>query len=342
MKELARKNIQRLQPYVSARHEFRSDENAILMDANENPFGFNNRYPDPFCTEVKSALAKLKNVSTNEIFLGNGSDEAIDLLFRAYCEPNEDKVLQFTPTYGMYQVSADINAVEMISLRLNDDFQVDMEAFKKTYERSVFKLVFICSPNNPTANLISQADIETLLAICDQSLVIVDEAYVDFIPEKSVLPLIKKYPNLVVLQTFSKAWGLAGLRLGAAYAFKEIIAILNSIKAPYNVSRHTQQEVLKALLNKSKTEEAIAEILEEREWLKGQLQKVTMVRHIYPSDTNFLLVKFRNAENIQQFLKRNGLIVRNQSNKVKDCLRISVGTPPENKKLIQLLNQYQA
>lgn len=340
MKNLLRKNIERLQAYRSARHEYMEGK-ATLLDANENPFtSSHNRYPDPFCSELKSALAVLRDRSSRQIFLGNGSDEAIDLLFRAYCEPGKDRVMQFIPTYGMYKVSADIHDIKMLSLPLNHEFQIDLNMVRELYPILQPKLVFICSPNNPTGNIIDNQDIERVLSICGQSLVIVDEAYIDFAPHSSVLAWIDRFPNLVVLQTFSKAWGLAGIRLGVAYAPADIIEVLDRLKAPYNISVHTQKVALEAINDDDCYRKAVKKLLAQRQWLSKQLSCIKEVEYVYPSDANFLLVRFKKAEAVMTYLKNHKIIVRDQTKKVPDCLRISVGTESENIQLVQLLSQY--
>jgi histidinol-phosphate aminotransferase len=336
---LVRQNILRLKPYSSARDEFKG-EAQVYLDANENPYPSPyNRYPDPLQLKVKEKLSRIKNVSVDQIFLGNGSDEAIDLLIRAFCEPYRDSILITDPTYGMYAVCAGVNAVNIQQVRLTTDFDLDLDAFPKAMD-STTKLIFLCSPNNPTGNLLNR---QNILEILDRfyGLVVVDEAYVDFANDKSFVEELDRYPNLVVLQTFSKAWGLAGLRLGMAFASAEIISILNKIKYPYNVNIKTQELALEALDNVYKKDIWVDEILTEREKLVKALTDVPVVQHIFPTDSNFVLVKAKNASSVYQYLAEKGIIVRDRSKVTlcADCLRITVGTPAENQTLVEALKQ---
>lgn len=328
-----------MKPYSSARDEFKG-EAEIFLDANENPYPSPyNRYPDPLQWKVKTPLAKIKKVKPEQIFLGNGSDEAIDLLIRAFCEPNRDSILITEPTYGMYSVCADINAVRVQQVLLTPDFDLDLEAFTKAID-STTKLIFLCSPNNPTGNLLSRDKIIKVLESF-KGLVAIDEAYIDFTSSKSFIRDLSQYPNLVVLQTFSKAWGLAGLRLGIAFASPAIIDILNKIKYPYNINIQTQEIALKALKKVTTKEKWVKEIIKQRSVLEKSLSKVRMVQKIYPSDSNFILVKVDDAESTYNTLLDRKIIVRNRS-RVKlcaNCLRITVGTPKENKELINALKK---
>ena len=327
IKKLVRKNILNLSPYSSARDEFSGTE-GVFLDANENPNGRYNRYPDPHQTILKETIAKVKSVSPENVFLGNGSDEVIDLIFRTFANPGKDKVIICPPTYGMYEVSANINDVEIINIPLLSNFQLDMKAILKTIEQDAdVKLIFICSPNNPTGNLIE--GIERVIEKFN-GIVIVDEAYIDFSPDSSKVSLIDMYPNLVVLQTLSKAWGLAGIRVGFAFAQSEIIALLNKIKAPYNISILNQQEALSKLSNLDEFETQRKELLDERDRLKKELLTLPMVQKIYPSSANFLLLEVTDANRTYNELVNKKVIVRNRHSVIKNCIRISVGTKHEN------------
>lgn len=335
IKNLVRKNILNLKPYSSARDEFEG-ENGIFLDANENPFGELNRYPDPYQLKIKQKLSELNQISTENIFLGNGSDEVIDLAFRIFCEPKKDKVLTFSPTYGMYEVSANINDVELINLDLNDNFQIDLETLKPYFEDENLKIIFICSPNNPTGNSIK--NIEYILENFN-GIVFIDEAYIDFSPEESFTNQIKNYPNLIVSQTFSKAWGMASVRVGIAYASEEIIKFYNKVKPPYNISQLNQDAIIKTLNdeNINQVSENIKIILEEKKSLIQNLEKLDLVKTIFPSDANFILIEVDNANSVYQELVNQNVIIRNRNSVIKNCLRITVGSPDENKKLIETL-----
>ena len=334
-----RKNILDLKPYSSARDEFKG-EAEIFLDANENPYpSLYNRYPDPLQWKVKEALAIIKGVNPEQIFLGNGSDEAIDLIIRAFCEPYQNSVLITDPTYGMYAVSADVNAVPVIKVELTKQFDIDIDALLAAVTTEC-KVIFLCSPNNPTGNLLSVSSIEKILNEFD-GIVVIDEAYIDFTPSESFIKYLPDYPNLVVLQTFSKAWGLAGLRLGMAFASPEIISILNKIKYPYNVNIQTQEIALKALQAEEKKNKAVAEIIERREKLRKNLLMLPITRNVYPSDANFLLVKMTDAPAVYRYLMDRKIIIRDRSRVTlcKDCVRITVGTPEENENLIAALQK---
>ena len=335
IKNLVRKNILNLKPYSSARDEFEG-ENGIFLDANENPFGELNRYPDPYQLKIKQKLSELNQISTENIFLGNGSDEVIDLAFRIFCEPKKDKVLTFSPTYGMYEVSANINDVELINLELKDNFQIDLETLKPYFEDDNLKIIFICSPNNPTGNSIK--NIEYILENFN-GIVFIDEAYIDFSPEESFRNQIKNYPNLIVSQTFSKAWGMASVRVGIAYASEEIIKFYNKVKPPYNISQLNQDAILNTLNdeNINQVSENIKIILEEKKSLIQNLKKLNLVKTIFPSDANFILIEVDNANSVYQELVNQNVIIRNRNSVIKNCLRITVGSPDENKKLIETL-----
>ncbi len=344
LNSLLRANIQNLVPYSSARDEFKG-EASVFLDANENSFGSPldhayNRYPDPLQKEVKTKLSKIKGVPVDNIFLGNGSDEAIDILFRAFCKPGVDNVILVPPTYGMYEVSANINDVETRKVNLTPDYQLDLEGIAQTID-SHTKLIFICSPNNPTGNSIRRQDIETILANFN-GIVVVDEAYINFSKFKSFTYELAEFPNLVVLQTLSKAWGLAALRLGMAFASTAIIEVFNKIKPPYNINQATQDLVLEALDNIDIVNAWIKETVREREVLNKALTEIKQVDHITPSDANFILVKLEDARGLYSFLVDEGIIVRDRS-KIALCagsLRITVGTPAENKTLLAAMRQF--
>ena len=339
---LLRDNIKRLVPYSSARDEFQG-EASVFLDANENAFGSPldaqyNRYPDPLQYKVKMRLSEIKGVPARNIFLGNGSDEAIDILFRSFCNPGVDNVILVPPTYGMYEVSANINDIEARKVPLTSEFQLNLEAIAEAIDKNT-KLIFICSPNNPTGNSINRDDIETLLANFS-GIVVVDEAYINFSRQKTFIQELTEYANLVVLQTLSKAWGLAGLRVGMAFASEEIIEVMNKVKPPYNINEASQELALQALQNIDQVNGWIRETLAQRDWLVLQLKDFDFVVDIYPSDANFILVKTTDPKGIYSFLVERGIIVRDRS-KVELCegsLRITVGTPAENGLLIGALN----
>ncbi len=332
---LTRKNIRELTPYSSAREEF-SGQATVLLDANENPYDTDlNRYPDPFQKELKNAIADLKNVAADQLFIGNGSDEAIDLLFRAFCEPKNSKAYIFPPTYGMYAVSAQINDIEIVRLPLRENFQLPALATIKNEIKST-GLLFICSPNNPTGTVYGLAQIKEM-ADGFYGLVVVDEAYIDFSSSESALALLDSTPNLVVLQTMSKAWGLAGLRLGIAAASKEIIKVLNKIKPPYNVNTLSQAKGVEVLRNDDLVQQQIKQIQDQRKALRRALQATKGVRKVYPSEANFILAEFDQAAMVFRELQSKGIIIRNRTRLIKNCLRITVGTPQQNKLLITTL-----
>lgn len=340
-----RNNIRFLKPYTSARDEYKGNE-GVFLDANENSFGsatsdLYNRYPDPLQSEMKNAISNLKGCKENQIFVGNGSDEAIDLLFRCFCNPGIDNVIITPPTYGMYEVSANINDINLKRVWLNADFSLDENQVLKTVDLNT-KMIILCSPNNPTGNCISTTAIEKILTKFD-GIVVIDEAYIDFAPNKSFLPKLNQFSNLVVLHTFSKAWGLANLRLGLAFASKEIIYVLNKIKPPYNISGLSQKIALEALKNSKIKEKFVENILLERENLKSELEKLSFVIKVYPSDANFLLVKTTNGSKIYNYLITKKVILRDRSNVklCEECLRITVGTHHENSLLVSILNNYK-
>ena len=339
VENLIRENIKLLKPYSSAREEFKNGaSNLVYLDANENPFDTGlNRYPDPQQNLVKAALAKIKNVSREQLLLGNGSDEVLDLIFRVFCEPKVDTVIALPPTYGMYEVLANTNDVGLIEISLLDNYQPNVDEILKA-QNSQTKLLFLCSPNNPTANSFNADKIETLIKKFT-GIVVIDEAYIDFSSQESWIGRLNEFPNLIVIQTLSKAYGLAGIRLGACYSSTKIISVLNKIKPPYNVNQLTQQTALKALQNSIKTNNEIAIIISERNKLKTDLEEISFVVKVYPSDANFLLVKVDNAIVRYHQLVEYGIIVRNRTNQpiCENCLRFTVGTKEENKKLMKTL-----
>lgn len=342
--DLVRANVKKLTPYSSARDEFSGEAN-VFLDANENSLGspltkWYNRYPDPHQHKIKEKLSKIKGVAPENIFIGNGSDECIDLLYRAFCNPGKDNVIICPPTYGMYQVSAEINDIEIRKAPLLDNYQLDL-VHMETLVDDFTKIIWLCSPNNPTANALNREDIETVLNNFP-GIVVIDEAYINFSRHRSFIQELADYPNLVVLQTLSKAWGLAGLRLGMAFASREIINIYNKIKPPYNIAQSTQDIVLQALDNVEEVNDMIRVIVAEREKLKEQLAAIPHVQKIYPSDANFLLVKIDRAGKAYDHLLGKGIVVRDRSNVqlCEDCLRITVGTPEENITLLKRLGEF--
>ena len=339
IKDLIRENIKSLEAYSSARDEFKAmSSEFVFIDANENPFDTGlNRYPDPQQTLVKEALSKLKGISEEQILLGNGSDEVLDLIFRVFCEPRVDNVIVLPPTYGMYEVLANTNAIELVKIPLVENFQPNVKEIIKGQDAKT-KLLFLCSPNNPTANSFDANKIETLIKEFN-GIVVIDEAYIDFSIEDSWLCRLDEFPNLIVTQTLSKAYGLASIRLGICYASKEIISILNKIKPPYNVNQLTQDVALQSLFNQEKVKNEIAIIISERNQLIRDLQNVEIVEKVYPSDANFLLVQVDDASLRYKQLVKLGIIARNRTTQIlcDDCLRFTVGTPDENKKLINTL-----
>lgn len=342
--KLVRENIKKMTPYSSARHEF-AGEAAIFLDANENSFGSPlqqnyNRYPDPLQQKLKEKISNIKGVPIQNIFLGNGSDEAIDLLFRIFCEPGKDNVIILPPTYGMYEVCAELNDVQVKKVPLLSNFQLNLEAIEQSIDSNT-KIIFVCSPNNPTGNSINRNDIELLLNNYN-GLVIIDEAYINYARQKTFIPELTEYPNLVILQTLSKAWGLAGLRLGMAFAGQRIIDYLNKVKYPYNINTATQQLAIEALNNISSVNNWTKTTVEQRDWLSKQLICFHFVQKINPSDANFILVKIVDAKKVYDYLAAKGIIVRDRSKVVlcDDCLRITIGTPDENSKLVDALKTY--
>jgi histidinol-phosphate aminotransferase len=339
IQNLVRKNIKSLKPYSSARDEFKEfTADMVFLDANENPFENGvNRYPDPQQTTVKKELSKIKNIPTSQILLGNGSDEVLDLIFRAFCEPKQDNIITLPPTYGMYKVLANINNIEEREVLLTDNFEPNITEILNIVDAHS-KILFLCSPNNPSGNSFSNEAVEILLKEF-KGLVVIDEAYIDFSEQQSWLDRINEFPNLIITQTLSKAYGMAGIRLGICYASEEIIAILNKIKPPYNVNELTQQKALKRLLNTNKVAKEIAKILEQRNKLIEKLGEISFIEKVYPTDANFVLVKVDDAVKRYNQLLENGIVIRNRTTQplCENTLRFTIGTKAENIKLIKAL-----
>ncbi|MDE3184560.1 MAG: histidinol-phosphate transaminase [Bacteroidota bacterium] len=343
--DLVRENIKKLKPYSSARSEFRGNAE-VFLDANENSYGSPldenfNRYPDPLQWKLKQEISKIKGVPPQNIFIGNGSDEVIDIAFRIFCEPGKDNVIICPPTYGMYKVCANINDVEAKEVLLTKDFQLDVEGVLAAID-SHTKLLFICSPNNPTGNNFNRLDIEFLLNNFP-GIVLIDEAYINFSRQKSFLQELTEYENLIVMHTLSKAWGLAALRLGLGFASEVLIDLFNKVKPPYNINGSSQQLGIKALEQINEVNENIKNTVTQRGFLEQELEKFDFIKIIYPSDSNFILVKVIDADKLYQYLLLQGIIVRNRSNEplCDNCIRITVGTQSENKKLLNALKKYE-
>lgn len=341
LQKLVRQNIISLKPYSSARDEF-SGEAGVFLDANENPFGDLNRYPDPHQQTLKDKLKDIKKLTSKQVFIGNGSDEVIDLLIRIFCNPSIDKIVVCPPTYGMYEVAANINDVMVLSVPLTEGFQLDTEALQQVISQSepnTLKLIFLCTPNNPTGNSID--NIEWVLANFN-GIVVVDEAYIDFSERTSFIEKLALYPNLVVVQTFSKAWGLAAARIGIAYASETIIALMQKVKPPYNVSSLNQEAALKALDNEHVIVHQKAHILEQRTYLETSLSQLPIVKKVFPSDANFILIEVEDADKLYEHLVIKNIVVRNRNTIIKNCLRITIGTIVENQYLIEVLKRYNS
>lgn len=340
LNKLIRPAVKAMKSYSSARDEFESqDEDLVFLDANENPFPNGlNRYPDPQQMQLKNKLAALKGLRPSQILCGNGSDEVLDLIFRAFCEPNEDGIITLTPTYGMYAVLANLNGIQQQCVSLTADFQIDVPAVLNAI-RPNSKLLFICSPNNPSGNVMSRTAIKEILKAF-KGLVVIDEAYIDFTDTESWLEDLSEHPNLVVTQTLSKAYGLAGIRLGICYASEEIIAVLNKIKPPYNINSLTQKAAISAISQRENTKQQLKTILDQRTKLIREFKKIAWIEKLYPTDANFILIRVDNANLRYEQLKNKGIIVRNRTREdgCTNCLRITVGTAEENKRLINTLN----
>ena len=343
--KLVRKNIKELKPYSSARHEF-TGKASVFLDANENAYGSPveeryNRYPDPLQWQLKFQLARIKGVPAENIFVGNGSDEIIDLAYRIFCEPKKDNVIICPPTYGMYEVSGNINDVEIKKVNLTADFQLDVESILNAVDENT-KLLFICSPNNPTGNNMKREDVEMLLNNFN-GIVIIDEAYINYSKQRTFIAELTEYPNLIVMQTLSKAWGLAGLRIGLCYASMDIIDLLNKVKPPYNINEASQHIALQALQRTELVNDWIREVVQQKEVIVSALKDIAFVKQIYPSDANFILIKVNDAAALYKYLSDNEVVVRNRSKDIgcENCLRITIGTPEENSNLIKILNAYK-
>jgi histidinol-phosphate aminotransferase len=335
IKNLVRENVLRLTPYSCARDDFKGSS-GIFMDANENPYGNLNRYPDPYQKELKASVSGFRGIEEEKIFLGNGSDEIIDLCFRIFCNPGIDSALTFTPTYGMYEVSASVNDVKVIKVPLNESFQIDIKRTVPFLSDKNLKLIFICSPNNPTSNSMNYPDVEYLISVF-KGIVVIDEAYIDFSEKPSFMKLIGKYPNLILMQTFSKALGLAAARVGMAFCTPEIIQYFNKLKPPYNISTINQKAALRKLGKLDEYKYQVSIIKDERERLAERLKKIRVTEKVYPSDANFLLVKVKDANYIYNTLIDKKIIVRNRSSVIGNCIRITVGKPYENNSLFNAL-----
>lgn len=340
IEKLVRENVLKMDSYASARDEFKQcSDDMTFLDANENPFETGlNRYPDPKQKPLKKVFSNLKSIAENNIIFGNGSDELLDLLFRGFCEPNRDSVITLPPTYGMYDVLANLNAVKNKEITLDSNFQPTVSSILNAVEKNT-KIIFLCSPNNPTGNSFSEASIIEILNNFN-GLVLIDEAYIDFSSKKSWLERMVLYPNLVVLQTFSKAYGMAGIRLGILYADQKIISVLNKIKPPYNINELTQQKALERISDLENTKMEILKILDSRLFLETEFAKIPFIQKIFRSDANFILIKVDDANKRYDQLIQKGIVVRNRSNQqnCENCLRITVGTAEENKKLIEIMN----
>lgn len=341
---LIRDNVKRLTPYSSARDEFKGAA-SVFLDANENSLGspmlkWYHRYPDPLQWQVKEKLGAIKQIAAEQIFLGNGSDECIDLLYRAFCNPGNDNIIICPPTYGMYEVSANINDVEIRVAPLLDDFQLNLAHLEQLIDANT-KIIWLCSPNNPTGNSLHLHDMEMVLNNFE-GLVVIDEAYINFARQQSAVHLLKDYPNLVVMQTLSKAWGLAGLRLGMMFASTDLIGVVNKIKPPYNIGQHTQEIVLQALDEVGQVNDMIRAIVDMRDALVQVFQEMPIVKKVYPSDANFLLVQMIEARKVYAYLLTQGIVVRDRSKVMlcDDCLRITIGTEAENTALVDALIGY--
>jgi|TARA_B100000767_G_scaffold64179_1_gene60366 histidinol-phosphate aminotransferase len=342
IQDLVRENVKSLQPYSSARDEYKEivSNKMIFLDANENPFENGvNRYPDPQQNSVKELLSKIKNIDSKNILLGNGSDEVLDLIFRAFCEPNKDNIITLPPTYGMYAVLANINAIENRKRVLSNTFQPKVNQILEAADANS-KILFLCSPNNPTGNSFSEDTVKELLEKFN-GLVVIDEAYIDFSEQESWLKRLKQFPNLIITQTLSKAYGLAGIRLGVCYASEAIIAVLNKIKPPYNINELTQDSAIKRLLKVGEVKQEVLNIIKERDLLLNELKEVSFVSEIYPTDCNFVLVKVDDATKRYNQLIEKGIVTRNRTNQplCENCLRFTIGTKKENKKLIEALKE---
>lgn len=334
---LVRQNIRTLEPYASARMES-TLKSGLFLDANENPYGDHNRYPDPLQQELRHRLASLKGVSPSRVFTGNGSDELIDLVFRIFCEPGKDEALTFYPTYGMYAVAARINSVTLHEVPLSETFDLDLEALEPELSNPKLKLLLLCSPNNPTGNRIPAEQIHWLLERF-KGIVLLDEAYIDFCPEYSLLPALQRFPNLIISQTLSKAWGMAGLRLGLGFASERIIQWLDKVKPPYNISSLNQHAALQGLQRVNQMQQQVSLIRQERERLTVALRRIRAVEKVFPSEANFLLVRVLDAPRIYDELIKQKIVIRSRHGVLPGCLRITIGSPAENDQLLTALTE---
>lgn len=332
--EFIRPNILKLKPYASAREEYQGGD-AVMLDANENPFGQWNRYPDPYQNQLKQKIAAIKQLSAASLFLGNGSDEVIDLSYRIFCEPGIDKAICLGPTYGMYEVAAQINNVSLIELPLNADFDIDLDQLDAYWERKDIKLLFLCSPNNPSGNTLNSTSIRKILDRF-KGIVIIDEAYIDFTETPSWTTELQNYPNLIVSQTLSKAWGMAALRIGMAWMQPELLVYYNKVKPPYNISTANQQVAL-SLLDESVFEREVNRLKQEKAWLLQALGDIEGITKVYPAAANFILVEVSNANELYDQLASRQIVIRNRHNIIPNTVRITVGKPEENRLLIQTL-----
>ncbi|MGE5420239.1 MAG: histidinol-phosphate transaminase, partial [Chloroflexota bacterium] len=335
---IVRQNVLKLTPYSCARDEFQGSE-GIFLDANENPYGTLNRYPDPYQKELKKKIAEVKGIPVKNIFLGNGSDEVIDLCYRVFCNPGMDKAMIFPPTYGMYEVSAAVNDVDVVRIPLTNDFQINVDAAQRNFDDRKLKLIFICSPNNPTGNAMKNSDVELIVSRFS-GVVVIDEAYSDFSDKQSFAGLVDKYNNVIVMKTFSKALGLAAARVGMALTTPEIVSFFNKIKPPYNVSTINQKAALARLDQREETISLVKEIISERGRLKEEIAKYGFVEKVFPSDANFLLIKVNNANDLYQYLVSLNIVVRNRNSVIENCIRITVGKKSENEQLMKALKSY--
>ncbi|WP_250254763.1 histidinol-phosphate transaminase [Chryseobacterium sp. Marseille-Q3244] len=330
---LVRENILKLKPYISFRdhNEF---NDPTFLDANESPFGKWNRYPDSTQRKLKNRLSELKNLSPGQIAIGNGSDELIDLIIKIFCEPKKDSILMMNPSFAMYGFYATINENRVLQLNLDENFDIVKDDFLEIVQKESIKVFFLCSPNNPTGN--STEDIEFYLQNFN-GIVVVDEAYIEFSGKKSSLELLTKYPNLIVLQTFSKAWGIAGARVGVAYASEEIIQLINTVKAPYNVNALSQELILSALEDENKLKENVRDIVAEREWLRSQFKGIACIGKIFPTDANFFLIRLKDVDNVYAQMLEQEILTSRRDPAIPGCIRINIGNRQENEKLVTLL-----
>jgi len=335
VKKLVRENILKLQPYSSFRDQ-NLFKNPVFLDANESPYGDYNRYPDSTQKELKQKLSVLKGISEDQIAVGNGSDELIDLIIKVFCEPKKASVLVMEPSFSMYSFYASINENKVIKLNLNEDFDIVKQDFLNIINNNQLKIFFLCSPNNPTGKSID--DIEFYVKNFS-GIVVVDEAYIEFSSQKSCIDLLKKYPNLVVLQTFSKAWGMAGARVGIAYSSKEITKFINTVKSPYNINSLSLAQVIKTIGEREVFKANLKKIREEKVWLENEFQNIQCIKKVFPSDANFFLIKFEDSEKVYQKLLSNHILTSNRNSTIPNCLRINIGNRKENLALIETLKQ---